>query len=110
MAGFKSVLESLGYAAGALTGGPSQTKAIAGAAAASGKINTFLRTAGEKVGGVLGADVFDRLSEGASITADKEEKAFVDKQILQPAGTKIGLIAIALLCVVGFFFYRRHHA
>lgn len=108
MAGFNDVLKSLGYATGAVTGGPSQVKAVAGVVAAKGKIDSYLNQFGQKIGGYVGADLFDKLAAGAKVSADKETKAFVETKILSTdrVWDIVTFGSAALLIIVAYFFYK----
>lgn len=107
MAGFSDVLKALGYTAGAVSGGPSQVKAVAGVVAVKGKIDDYLHQFGKSVGSVLGADIFNKIGAGAAVTADKETKSFVDQKVLTPQAKYTFSLAVAgVLAIVAYYFYR----
>ncbi len=107
MAGFQDVLKSIGFAAGAVTGGPSQVKLVSGAVAAKGKIDSYLQQFGKSIGGLVGPDLFDKIGAGAKITGDQETKKFVGENILTPSvKNKFFLLTIAIV-IGGIFFLRK---
>ncbi len=107
MAGFSDVLKAIGYGAGAVTGGPSQVKAVAGAVAVQGKINSYLNSVGKSIGGIVGPDLFNKIASGAEVTANAETSSFVNKNVLTTqAKVYFSWGVAALLAVSAYFFYR----
>lgn len=108
MAGFESVLKSLGYVTGAVTGGPSQVKAISGAVAVKGKIDSYLAQFGKSIGGIVGPDLFNKIGAGAKVSGDAETKSFVDTNILTGSTkTTINMVFLGTLLLLAYFLYRK---
>jgi hypothetical protein len=101
--GFENVLKSLGYATGAVTGGPSQVKLVAGTVAVQGKISSYLQQFGQKIGGIVGSSIFENIATGAKVSADEETRSFVDAKVLN--GTTRNTILGASIVVLGIFAY-----
>lgn len=107
MSNFSDVLKSVGFGVGAVSGGPSQVKTIAGLVKANSTVNEYLQSVGKKIGSYTGSNVFEAIAGGAKESADAETKAFVDTKVLSNATkTKITIGAVAILLVGGYFLYR----
>ena len=109
MAGFNDVLKSLGYATGAVTGGPSQLKAVGGLVKVNGSINDYLFSLGKKIGTFTGSNAFESLADGAKTGSEEETKAFVETNILPRIESKYTVWIILAILGVGFFIFKRFH-
>lgn len=108
MAGFQDVLKAIGFTAGAVTGGPSQIKVVAGAVSAQGKINSYLQSVGKSIGGLVGPNLFNKIASGAQVTGDAETKSFVESQVLTGSTkTALNIAFLSVLGLLGYFLYKR---
>lgn len=106
MSGFADVLKSIGYGAGAVTGGPSQVKALAGIVAGQNKIDTYLQQFGKTIGAYTGYDLFEKIGAGAKKTSDAETQKFVSANLPISVKSEVTWIIGGLLLIVAYFFYR----
>lgn len=109
MAGFNDVLKGLGFATGAVTGGPSQLKSVGALVKVNGSINDYLYSLGKKIGTFTGSNSFETLADGAKDGAGLETKAFVDTQVLPKLNNSNTWLIVLALLGVGFLLFKRYH-
>lgn len=109
MPSLNDITQGLGYAVGAVTGGPTQVKLAAAAAKIRQDANEKVRQVGEKIGSSAGANVFESLASGARKSSSAETSKFINERVLvgdtRKALTFYGLLAVGALAL--FLFLRK---